>query len=135
MREVVGRARAVQDMAEKRVVDETVEKAKALAALAAAPGDTGRLAEFRRRERLDSVEAYRGGRRVALDAETPAAVEPLSPESLRKAEANGQEIKIEALPDASHRYRAVVRAGDLLWAAGTRIGPAESRALDAITAA
>jgi two-component system, NtrC family, nitrogen regulation sensor histidine kinase NtrY len=135
VREVVGRARAVQDMAEKRVVDETVEKAKALAALAAAPGDTGRMAEIRRMEKLDSVEAYRGGRRVALDAETPAAVEPLSPESLRKAEANGQEIKIEALPDASHRYRAVVRAGDLLWAAGTRIGPAEARALDAITAA
>ena len=135
VREVVGRARAVQDMAEKRVVDETVEKAKALAALAASPGDAGRLAEFRRRERLDSVEAYRGGRRVALEAETPAAVEPLSPESLRKAEANGQEIKIEALPDASHRYRAVVRAGDLPWAAGTRIGPAEARALDAITAA
>lgn len=135
VREVVGRARAIQDIAEKRVVDETVEKAKALAALAAAPGDTGRMAEFRRMEKLDSVEAYRGGRRVALDAETPAAVEPLSPESLRKAEANGQEIKIEALPDASHRYRAVVRAGDLLWAAGTRIGPAEARALDAITAA
>jgi len=135
VREVVGRARAVQDMAEKRVVDETVEKAKALASLAAAPGDTGRVAEIRRIERLDSVEAYRGGRRVALDAETPASVEPLSPEILRKAEASGQQIKIEALPDASHRYRAVVRAGDLLWAAGTRIGPAEARALDAITAA
>ncbi len=135
VREVVGRARAVQDMAEKRVVDETVEKAKALAALAAAPEDTGRLAEFRRLEKLDSVETYRGGRRVALDAETPAAVQPLPPDSLRKAEVNGQEIKIEALPDASHRYRAVVRAGDVLWAAGTRIGPAEARALDAITAA
>jgi two-component system nitrogen regulation sensor histidine kinase NtrY len=135
VREVVGRARAVQDMAEKRLVDETIEKAKGLAAFAAVPGDSARMAEIRRIEKLDSVEAYRGGRRVALDAETPASVEPLSPESLRKAEASGQEIKIEALPDASHRYRAVVRAGDLLWAAGTRIGPAEARALDAITAA
>jgi nitrogen fixation/metabolism regulation signal transduction histidine kinase len=135
VREVVGRARAVQDMAEKRVVDETVEKAKALAAFAAAPGDTPRMAEIRRIEKLDSVEAYSGGRRLALDAETPASVEPLSPESLRNAEARGQEIKIEALPDASHRYRAVVRSGDLLWAAGTRVGPAEARALDAITAA
>ena len=135
VREVVVRARAVQDMAEKRIVDETDEKAQALSALAADPGDTRRLAEFRRRERLDSVEAYRDGRRVALDAETPAAVGPVPAESLRKAEANGREIKIEALPDASHRYRALIRSGDTVWAAGTRIGPAEARALDAITAA
>jgi two-component system, NtrC family, nitrogen regulation sensor histidine kinase NtrY len=135
VREVVVRARAVQDMAEKRIVDETDEKARALSALGADPGDTRRLAEFRRRERLDSVEAYRDGRRVSLDAETPAAVGPVPAESLRKAEANGREIKIEALPDASHRYRALIRAGDTVWAAGTRIGPAEARALDAITAA
>jgi nitrogen fixation/metabolism regulation signal transduction histidine kinase len=135
VREVVLRARAVQDMAEKRIVDETDEKARALAALAADPADAPRLAEFRRRERLDSVEAYRGGRRVALDAETPAAVEPVPAESLLKAEANGREIKIEALPDASHRYRALIRAGDTVWSAGTRIGPPEARALDAITAA
>jgi nitrogen fixation/metabolism regulation signal transduction histidine kinase len=135
VREVVVRARAVQDMAEKRIVDETDEKARGLAALAPDPADATRLAEFRRREKLDSVEAYRGGRRVALDAETPAAVEPVPAESLRKAETNGREIKIEALPDASHRYRALLRAGDTVWAAGTRIGPAEARALDAITAA
>jgi nitrogen fixation/metabolism regulation signal transduction histidine kinase len=135
VREVVGRARAVQDMSEKRVVDETDEKARALAALGSDPADSRRLAEFRRLEKLDSVEAYRDGRRVALDAETPAAVAPVPAESLRKAEASGREIKIEVLPDASHRYRALILAGGTIWAAGTRIGPAEARALDAITAA
>ena len=55
VREVVVRARAVQDMAEKRIVDETDEKARALSALAADPADAARLAEFRHRERLDSV--------------------------------------------------------------------------------
>ncbi len=135
VREVVGRARAVQDMAEKRIVDETLEKAKTLAGLGAAPGQDGVVEGLRRQQKLDSVEAYRGGRREALAAETPASVAPLSAENLRKAAANGQEVKIEVLPDGSHLYRALVPEGNLVWAAGTRVGPAEARALDAITAA
>jgi nitrogen fixation/metabolism regulation signal transduction histidine kinase len=135
VREVVNRARAVQDMAEKRVVDETLEKARTLAGLGADPGAAGRLEDFRRQQRLDSIEAYRGGRRAALAAETSAAVAPLPSENLRKAATSGQEVKIEVLPDGSHLYRALVRGGDLVWAAGTRVGPAEAGALDAITAA
>ncbi len=135
VREVVGRARAVQDMAEKRVVDEALEKAKALAALGADPGAPGRMEELRRQQKLDSVEAYRGGQRLALASENPASVPPLPSESLRKAATNGQEVKIEVLPDGAHLYRALVRERDVVWAAGTRLGPVESRALDAITAA
>ncbi len=135
VREVVVRARAIQDMAEKRVVDETLEKARALAGAGADPEAAGRLEELRRQQKLDSVEVYRGGHRVALAAERSAAVLPLPSESLRKAVASGQEVKIEVLPDGSHLYRALIRAGDVAWAAGTRVGPAESRALDAITAA
>ena len=135
VREVVGRARAVEDMAEKRVVDDTLEKARALTAAAIPSDDAARLDEFRRRQGLDSVEAYAGTRRVALVANAPLAVDPLPAENLRRAVSRGQEIKIEVLPDASHRYRALLRAGDLVWAAGTRVGPAEARALDAIATA
>ncbi len=135
VREVVGRARAVEDMAEKRVVDDTLEKARALAGAAVPPGEAARLEELRGRQDLDSVEAYSGNRRVALAAKTPSAVEPLPAEILRRAASRGQEIKIEVLPDGSHRYRALIRAGDLVWAAGTHVGPAEARALDAIAAA
>ncbi len=135
VREVVGRARAVEDMAEKRVVDDTLEKARALTGQAIPPGEASRLEEFRARQALDSVEAYSGTRRLAIAAKAPLAVEPLPAEILRRAASRGQEIKIEVLPDGSHRYRALVRSGDLVWATGTRVGPAEARALDAIAAA
>jgi two-component system, NtrC family, nitrogen regulation sensor histidine kinase NtrY len=134
VREVVSRARAVQDMAERRVVDETTEKARDLAQQAPDPAASERLDALRRREKLDSIEAYRAGERIALSAETPLAVDPLPAESLRKAAAAGQEVKIEVLPDHSHRYRVLVKSGDLLWATGTRIGPAEATALDSIAA-
>jgi len=134
VREVVERSRAVQDMAEKRVVDETLEKARALAGEAGLPEDA-RLETVRRSEKLDSIEVYRGAERIALAADNTPAVDPLPAEVLKKAALSGQEVKIEVLPDQSHRYRALVRSGDLLWAAGTRVGPAESRALDAITSA
>ena len=120
VREVVGQARAVQDMAEKRVVDETLEKARTLAGLGADPRAAGHVEDLRRQQKLDSVEAYRGGRREALAAETPASILPLSSESLRKAATRGQEVKIEVLPDGSHLYRALIRGGDLVWAGGTR---------------
>ena len=135
VREVVGRARAVQNMAERRIVDETLEKAGALGRETADPPAAARLEELRLREKLDSIEVYRGGERVALAADTAAAVDPLPADALRKAAAGGQEVKIEVLPDHSHRYRAIVMSGGLLWAAGTRVGPAESRALDAIATA
>jgi hypothetical protein len=72
VREVVGRARAVEDMAEKRVVDDTLEKARALAGAAIPPGEVARLEEFRGRQGLDSAEAYRGSLRLGLAAKTPA---------------------------------------------------------------
>jgi PAS domain S-box-containing protein len=135
VREVVGRARAVQDMAEKRVVDETLERARSLPKEVAGEPTAARLDELRRQEKLDSIEVYRGLERIALAADNTPAVNPLPAEVLKKAAGSGQEVKIEVLPDQSHRYRALVRNGDLFWAAGTRIGPAESRALEAIATA
>jgi two-component system nitrogen regulation sensor histidine kinase NtrY len=135
VREVVDRARAVQDLAEKRVVDETLDKARSLAERNPDPASAGRLEELRLEEDLDSIEVYRGTERIALAAGSPRNVEPLSADRIRKATAAGQEIKIEVLPDRSHLYRVIVPAGGLSWAVGTRVGPEEARALDAITAA
>src|SRR5262249_4248268 len=63
VREVVGRARAVQDMAEKRVVDETLEKARSVAKESPGEPAAARLDELRRQEKLDSIEVYRGSER------------------------------------------------------------------------
>jgi two-component system, NtrC family, nitrogen regulation sensor histidine kinase NtrY len=135
VREVVDRARAVQNMAERRVVDETIEKARTIAPQASVPLAPERLEQLRRQEKLESIEIYRGTERVTLSAERPSEVDPLPADSLRKAASSGQEVKIEVLPDQSHRYRAIVKAGDLLWAASTRIGATEARAFDAIATA
>ena len=97
VREVVVRARAVQDMAEKRIVDENQEKARALSRLPASSSPEA-LEQFRLRERLDSAEVYRGESRVAIAARAASVVAPLPAELLRMAAASGQEtIKIEVL--------------------------------------
>jgi nitrogen fixation/metabolism regulation signal transduction histidine kinase len=127
VREVVEKARTLEDMAEKRITDQALADAEALAA--AAPRDLAAgLDSFRRQHRLDSVEVYRGGQRVAVAADKAEAVAPLPEEQL-------QGPKIEVLPDGSHRYRAAQRFGDTVWVAGVRISPAEARTMAAIAEA
>ncbi len=135
VREVVQRARAVQDMAEKRITDEALENARALGRLS--PRDLARadLEALRRDRRLDSVELYRGADRLALAAEKPLEVPPFPADNLRRAASAGEEIKIEILPEGSHRYRAARKSGDVIWVAGLRIASTEARAMEAIAAA
>jgi two-component system nitrogen regulation sensor histidine kinase NtrY len=127
VREVVDKARALQELVERRILQEALEDARALAAGAAEPAAPA-LELFRREHHLDSVEIYRQGRRVALAAERPEEVEPLAPENLG-------ETKIEVLRDGSHRYRAPRGVGADIWVAGIRIPPEEARAMAAIAAA
>src|SRR5262245_33309127 len=70
VRQVVQEARAVQDRAERRVLESALSQARALAA-AAPSGDAVPLEEFRRERALDSAEVYREGRRVAVSAADP----------------------------------------------------------------
>lgn len=127
VREVVDKARALQELVERRILQEALEDARALAAGAAEPGAPA-LELFRREHHLDSVEIYRQGRRVALAAERPEEVEPLARENLG-------ETKIEVLRDGSHRYRAPRGVGADIWVAGIRIPPEEAKAMAAIAAA
>ena len=116
VREVVQRARSVQDMAERRIGDQaTGEAAAAARVFAAQVPPPIELEAFRRDHRLDSLEAYREGDRIALSADRPAEVQPLPLESLKRV-ATGPAIDV--LPDGSHRYRAPQSGGALTWVAG-----------------
>src|SRR5262249_56758822 len=67
VREVVEKARALEDMAEKRITDQAFADAEALAA--AGPRNvSARLATVRQPHPLDFVEGYRGSKRVAARA-------------------------------------------------------------------
>lgn len=135
VREVVGRARNLQDMAEKRISDEAMEDARALGRFSGQRDSALALEAFRREHRLDSIEAYRGAARLLVDADDPGQVAPLPPENLGRAATGGEDTKIEVLPDGSHLYRAARRSGELTWVAGLRVSPAEARAMDGIAAA
>ena len=126
VREVVDKARMLEDMAEKRITDEALADASALAAGRHSTGAD--LEQFRREHRLDSVEIYQGDRRVAIAAERAETVPALPAEQLLAS-------KIEVLPDGSHRYRAARAFGDTIWVAGVRIPPAEARTMAAIAEA
>jgi two-component system, NtrC family, nitrogen regulation sensor histidine kinase NtrY len=128
VREVVDKARSLQDLEERRITDEALDDARTLVASGAQPESPGELDRFRREHRLDSVELYRSGRRVVLSADRPAEVVPLAPENLG-------ETKIDVLPDGSHRYRAPRSLGSDVWVTGLRIPAAEARAMAAITSA
>ncbi|MEO8432495.1 MAG: ATP-binding protein [Acidobacteriota bacterium] len=136
VREVVDRARAVQDMAERRLIDQAIGEARNAARLF---GDEAPVEEdleaFRRDHRLETIEAYRGGQRFAFAAEKPSEVPPLSADVLGRTASTSEETKIEVLPDGSHRYRAARLSGPVVWAAGVRIGPAEARSMEAIAVA
>ncbi|HEX7253021.1 MAG TPA: hypothetical protein VF376_09090, partial [Thermoanaerobaculia bacterium] len=80
VREVVDKARMLEDMAEKRVTDEALADATALAASRHSTGAD--LERFRQQHRLDSVEIYQSNRRVAIAAENPEAVPALPAEQL-----------------------------------------------------
>jgi len=135
VREVVQRARAVQDMAERRIGEQaTGEAANAARLFGAKLPAPVELEAFRRDHRIDSLEAYRGGERVAVSADKPGDVRPLPLESVRGGVAAASP-KIDVLPDGSHRYRASQSGGDVLWVAGLRLAPSEARSMEAIAAA
>jgi len=133
VREVVGRARAVEDMAERRIADAATEDARTLSRLPADRLASG-LDDFRRAERLDSVEVYRGAAREGAVGDF-GDVAPLPPETLQTAASRGEALKIEVLADGSHLYRAAKRSGDRIFVAGVRVPPADARSMRAIASA
>jgi two-component system, NtrC family, nitrogen regulation sensor histidine kinase NtrY len=138
VREVVGRARSVEDMAERRIADGAMEDARSLARLPmerVSAAEIGReLEDFRREERLESVEVYRGGTREGAVADF-GDVAPLPAESVQAALSHGEALKVEVLADGAHLYRAAVRSGDRVFAVGVRVRPADARAMRAIASA
>ncbi|MGH9369223.1 MAG: ATP-binding protein [Thermoanaerobaculia bacterium] len=136
VRQVVQQARALQDRAQRRVLEDALGEARALASLPrnAAGEQREPLEAFRRERSLDSVEVYRAGSRVAVAAADPQPP-PLPSETLGGAGAGGEPFKIEVLPDGSHRYRAAFSSGDRVYAAGIRLPESEARALQSIAAA
>ena len=100
VREVVGRARAIQDMAERRISEEALGKARVAAReFGATAPPAAELDAFRRENRLDTLEAYRGAQRIALAAEIPGDVALLSADALSRARASGEDTRIEVLRD------------------------------------
>jgi two-component system, NtrC family, nitrogen regulation sensor histidine kinase NtrY len=138
VREVVGRARSVEDMAERRIADGAMEDARSLARLpmerVSAAEILRELEDFRLKERLESVEVYRGGKREGAVADF-GDVAPLPAESVQAALSHGEALKVEVLPDGAHLYRAAVRSGDRVVAVGVRVRPADARAMRAIASA
>ena len=138
VREVVGRARSVEDMAERRIADAAIEDARSLSRLPVegvlADRLAGNLEEFRQRERLDSVEVYRGSVREGAAADF-GDLAPLAAETLETASSRGEALKMEVLPDGSHLFRAAKRSGTRVFAAGVRVPPNDARAMRAIASA
>jgi two-component system, NtrC family, nitrogen regulation sensor histidine kinase NtrY len=138
VREVVARARSVEDMAERRIAEGAMEDARALSRLTVgglpATGLQGGLEDFRREERLDSVEIYgRDAREGAVAGFGEVA--PLPADTLRTAFSRGEALKIEVLRDGSHLFRAAKRAGGRVFVTGIRIPPADARSMRAIASA
>lgn len=138
VREVVVRARSVEDMAERRIVEDAMEDARSLARLPVGGVSRDRLErgleDFRREQRLASVEVYRSGIRERSVADF-GEVAPLPAATLQSAFSRGEALKIEVLPDGSHLYRAAKRSGERVFAAGVRIPPADARSMRAIASA
>ena len=139
VREVVGRARSVEDMAERRIAEGALEDAKTLSRLRveSVPASRlpGALENFRREQRLDTAEIYRRGVREASASARTVTLSPLPPATLQSADSHGEALKIEVLPDGSHLFRAVRRSGERVFAAGVRVPPADARAMRAIASA
>jgi two-component system nitrogen regulation sensor histidine kinase NtrY len=124
-------------MAEKRIGEEAMAGARALARgveTQSGGATAADLDSFRRQRRLDSAEIYRGAARIASASED-AALPALPAETLETALHSGEALKVEVLPEGSHRFRAAVRSGERIVAAGIRIPPSEARAMEAIATA
>lgn len=138
VREVVIRARSVEDMAERRIADGAMEDAQSLSRLTVEGMPAERLKsaleDFRREERLDSVEVYGTGAREGAVAGF-GEVSPLPADTLRTAFSRGEALKVEVLSDSSHLFRAANRAGGRVFVAGVRIPPADARSMRAIASA
>ncbi len=133
VREVVGHARSVEELAEREIADQTLRSARDLARDPRTA--SGGLEAFRQERGLDSTEVYRDGARIESSGADPAGPRPLAAASLQGAAARGQTIAVDALPDGSRRVRAAVRSGDRVYAAGVRVPPSDARAMGALTAA
>jgi two-component system, NtrC family, nitrogen regulation sensor histidine kinase NtrY len=135
VREVVRQARAVQDRAERRILERDLQEGRALSRLPVkSTEDAAVLEAFLRERDLNSVEIYRAGHRVAAAARD-GSLPPISAETLGESGVQKEPFKIEVLPDGSHRYRAAVRSGDRVYVAGSLVPASEARALDSIAAA
>jgi two-component system nitrogen regulation sensor histidine kinase NtrY len=136
VREVVDKARAVEDLAARRIENEARDNARAFARSAPAAGlPTGAaLEQFRLAEGLDAVEIYVRGRRVAIAPGAPTL--PLLPaDVVERATKDGEATKLEVLADGSHRVRSAHLNGNALYVAGIIVPPAEARAMAAIAQA
>jgi two-component system nitrogen regulation sensor histidine kinase NtrY len=138
VREVVDKARAVEDLAEKRIERDARDNAQALVrTLLARPGHfptAADLEEFRTVEGLDSVEVYIAGRRAATAPSLPNFPQ-LPADLLERAAAGLDATKVEILPDGSLRIRAALAAGSAIGVAGILVPPVEARAMSAIAQA
>jgi two-component system nitrogen regulation sensor histidine kinase NtrY len=138
VREVVNRARAVEDLAEKRIERNARIDAFTLArTLLSRPNrlpTAAELEEFRTVEGVDTVEVYVAGQRVASAPSAPA-VPALAAEVLENAAAGREATKVEILPDGSHRVRAALKQGDAVGVAGILVPPLEAKAMSAIAQA
>jgi two-component system nitrogen regulation sensor histidine kinase NtrY len=135
-REVVRRARIVQDLAEKHIGEEAAAGARALARSFDASGDRSRLHSgleaFRRAHGLESIEIYREGRREAAATAGQAAPPALPGSAIEAAAARGETHAVELLPDRSRLFRAAVGTGGRTFVAGVRVPADEAQAMGAI---
>ncbi|HEY7863668.1 MAG TPA: ATP-binding protein, partial [Thermoanaerobaculia bacterium] len=136
-REVVERARAVEDAAERQLAARVLSQARALERLASAAGGLEPaipLETLRLEEGIEALEIYRDGRRWAVASSDPD-LPALAEDTLAEARTKGDALKIEVLPDGSRRVRAVRVAGTSAWAASLRVSPRDAGAMGAIASA
>ncbi len=115
VRQVVQQARAVQDLAERRILERGAATRRRTLAAGARPAPRaadGALEALRRERRLDSVEVYRGGPARAPSPPRIRSRRRCRPRPCGGDGADREPFKIEVLPDGSHRYRAAFVQGD-----------------------
>jgi two-component system nitrogen regulation sensor histidine kinase NtrY len=138
-REVVRRARIVEDLAEKHIGEEASAGARALTRALDASRDravaASDLEALRRAHGLESVEIYRDGVRRAGANAGATAPPPLPHDALETAAARGQALRVEVLADRSRLFRAAVSSHGRTVVAGIRVPPAEAQAMSAIAGA
>jgi two-component system nitrogen regulation sensor histidine kinase NtrY len=136
-REVVERARAVEDAAERQIAARALGEARALQRLAATAEGLEpaiSLDQLRQEEGVEALEIYRAGRRWAISSSDPA-LPPLPAETLAEAATKREALKIEVLPDGSRRVRGVRGEGESAWASSLRVSARDAAAMGAIASA